>query len=211
MKPVKLPKSKRIFDIIISILIILVFTPFIVLVIIFFCLEYLFIASSRGNLLYSETRISMGKPFKLFKFRVIKNTSTKKYFSEHGFIQTKELEGNPNNLTILGKILKQIYMDELPQLYNVLKGDMTLVGPRPSNEVVTWQDGQIGKFQRYLFKCGLSGPFQIEKDATKKPDQTQVDIEYILYCKNNNGFKIIIKDLYILIKTISFVIRAKGI
>jgi lipopolysaccharide/colanic/teichoic acid biosynthesis glycosyltransferase len=167
--------------------------------------------TSRGSILYSETRISKGKPFKIFKFRIFKTSASNKYFNDHGFIQTKALESNAKNLTFTGKILKQIYMDELPQLFNVLKGNMTLVGPRPSNVVVTWQDGQAGIFQRYLFTCGITGPFQVLKDSPPGISQNQLDIEYILFCKNNPGIKVVLNDLKILLATVMTVLRAKGI
>lgn len=209
--PVKLPITKRVFDILVTLFLLLLFLPFIFLVVFCFLLEYIFSSASRGPLLYSEIRISKGRPFRLYKFRIFKIRSQQKYLREHGFIQTKALEQNPQNLTLLGKLLKQIYMDELPQIYNVLKGDMTLVGPRPSNEVVTWEDGRAGKFQRYLFVCGLTGPFQIVKDAKNARPQNAVDMEYIIFCKNNPGWKIILKDLYFLFQTVLIVFRAKGV
>jgi lipopolysaccharide/colanic/teichoic acid biosynthesis glycosyltransferase len=209
--PVDLPKSKRAFDIIVSILLFLLFIPFIFLVIIVFLVEYIFSPSSRGSLFYSEIRISKGKPFWLYKFRIFKFGVSEAYSKENGFVQTKALEQNSQNLTFLGKILKQIYMDELPQIFNVLKGDMTLVGPRPSNEVVTWEDGQKNKFQRYLFVCGLTGPFQSEKGSALKLDQTEVDMKYISFCKNNPGWKILFNDIKILCHTVITVIKAKGI
>lgn len=209
--PIELPISKRIFDLITTLFLIIIFSPFILIIIFIFLIEYIFFPSSRGPLFYSEIRISKGLPFRLYKFRIFKVSSCKKYYNQHGFIQTKALEQERNNLTYLGIILKQIYMDELPQLYNILRGDMTLVGPRPSNEVVTWEDGQNKKFQRYLFKCGLTGKFQAEKDSATKNDQTETDMEYILFCKNNSGWKIIFNDIKILFATVLTVLRAKGI
>jgi len=209
--PVDMPIIKRLFDIAGSLFIFLLISPLIIFILVLFYLEEFFVASSRGPLFYTEVRISKGLPFKVFKFRIFKNAASKNYFQAHGFVQTKELEQNNKNLTLTGRVLKQIYMDELPQLYNVLKGDMTLVGPRPSNEVVTWEDGQVGKFQRYLFTCGLTGPFQAQKDSPHQPVQSEVDMDYILFCKYNPGWKIILKDIKIIGQTILTVIRAKGI
>lgn len=209
--PISTPISKRLFDIIVTLILIIIALPIIFLIIIVFLIEHIFIKESRGSLLYSETRISKGKPFQIYKFRIFKTNSSKNYFLKHGFVQTKELEQNPENLTWLGKILKQIYLDELPQLYNVLIGDMTLVGPRPSNEVVTWQDAQVQKYQRYLFVCGLTGPFQVVKDANNRPEQSLTDMEYILFCKNSPGIKIILKDIYYLYHTVLIIFRAKGV
>jgi lipopolysaccharide/colanic/teichoic acid biosynthesis glycosyltransferase len=210
-EPVDMPAAKKIFDVTVSLVLILVLSPLIILIIISFILEYLFLPSTRGPLLYSETRISKAKPFRIYKFRIFKTASSQKYLKEHGFVQTKALEQDPSNLTFTGKILKQIYMDELPQLYNVLKGDMTLVGPRPSNEVVTWEDGQNGLFQRYLYTCGITGPFQAVKDAKIPFNQNKVDMEYIIFCKNNPAWKIIFNDIKILFATVFTVFRAKGV
>lgn len=210
-EPVDLPLAKRSFDIAIGLLLIVILLPLWSLILILFYLEYLLSPQSRGPLLYSEIRISRGRPFKIYKFRIFKTASSADYFNRHGFVQTKALEGDKNNLTFTGKILKQIYMDELPQLYNVLRGDMSLVGPRPSNEVVTWQDAQAGIYQRYLIVCGLTGPFQALKDSKNRPNQNQVDMDYIRYVKNNPGWKVVLKDIKILIYTVFTVIRAKGV
>lgn len=209
--PVDMPIIKRLFDIAGSLLIFLLLSPLIIFILVLFYLEELFFTSSRGPLFYTETRISKGLPFKVYKFRIFKTTASKNYLQAHGFVQTKALEQDNKNLTFTGRFLKQIYMDELPQLYNVLKGDMTLVGPRPSNEVVTWEDGKSGKFQRYLFTCGLTGPFQVVKDSKISQNQTEMDMAYIIFCKTNPGWKIIIKDITILWKTTLIVFRAKGI
>ena len=209
--PVPTPLAKRVFDIVVTLLILLLLWPLIFSIIVFMLLEMLFIPSSKGPIFYSETRISKGKPFKIFKFRIFNTSSAQNYLAKHGFIQTKALENEASNLTLTGKILKQIYMDELPQIYNVLKGEMTLVGPRPSNEVVTWEDGKLGHFQRYLFTAGLSGPFQAQKGIINSSRQYELDMEYIIFCKNNNSFKIIARDIKILHDTIFIVFSAKGI
>ena len=209
--PVNLPVQKRIFDIFASTIILILLSPLVVLILAGFVLEYIFVPKSRGPLFYREFRISKGKPFKVYKFRIFKITATSNYLAGHGFIQTKALEQDKNNLTFVGKILKKIYMDELPQIINIYKGEMTLVGPRPSNEVVTWQDGKAGKFQRYLITCGLTGPFQVVKDAKIQHDQSQMDMDYIIFCKNQPGWKIILKDCAILWRTILTVLRARGV
>jgi lipopolysaccharide/colanic/teichoic acid biosynthesis glycosyltransferase len=200
-----------VFDIFTCIILLILLSPLIALILLGFGLEYLLLPASRGGLFYTELRISKGKPFKVYKFRIFKTAASSSYLKGHGFVQTKELEQNKNNLTFTGRVLKQIYMDELPQIINILKGEMTLVGPRPSNEVVTWQDGQAGQFQRYLFTCGLTGPFQVVKDAKVKYNQNQIDMDYILFCKTHSGWKILLKDISILWQTVLIVFRAKGV
>jgi lipopolysaccharide/colanic/teichoic acid biosynthesis glycosyltransferase len=68
-----------------------------------------------------------------------------------------------------------------------------------------------GQFQRYLFTCGLTGPFQVVKDAKVKYNQNQIDMDYILFCKAHSGWKIFLKDISILWQTVLIVSRAKGI
>lgn len=209
--PVNIPRAKRAFDIIVSILLTIALSPFIVCVVVLILLEELFISTSRGPILYSEIRISKGKPFRIYKFRIFKIASSQSYFNQHGFVQTKALEEDKNNLTLVGRFLKQIYMDELPQLINVFKGEMSLVGPRPSNEVVTWHDGQARIFQRYVGVCGITGPFQVVKDVKLQANQNQLDMEYIIFCRDNPGWKVVQKDFKLLWNTIWTVLRAKGI
>ena len=210
-RPVEPPKAKRYFDIAATSLLFVVSLPLTAAIMLSFGAEYIFRRDSRGPLLYSETRISKGQPFKLYKFRIFKKRAISGHLKQHGFVQTKELEQDKNNLTFTGRVLKQIYMDELPQLLNVFKGEMALVGPRPSNEVVTYNDALQGHFQRYLLVCGLTGPFQIQKDKRSFSDQNAVDMEYVMFCKTAPGWKIVGKDIKILVQTIFTVLRARGV
>jgi lipopolysaccharide/colanic/teichoic acid biosynthesis glycosyltransferase len=211
LEPVKLPKEKRIFDIIVSIILLILGLPFILLVLLSMALEAIFAPSSRGSVFYTETRISQGQPFKFYKFRIFKTASLKKHFNECGFVQTKTLEQDGNNLTFTGRGLKKIYMDELPQLLCVLKGDMTLVGPRPTNVVVSQQDYNRGQYFRYLIKCGITGYFQAHKDVRLDKSQAEIDMEYINFVKTNPGWKVVVYDVKILLATILTVLRAKGL
>lgn len=211
LEPVKLPKEKRIFDIIVSLILLILGLPFLILVLLSMALEATFAPSSRGSVFYTETRISQGQPFKFYKFRIFKTAALKKYFSERGFVQTKALEQDKNNLTLTGRVLKKIYMDELPQLLCVLKGDMTLVGPRPTNIVVSQQDYNRGQYFRYLIKCGITGYFQAHKDVRLDKTQAEIDMEYINFVKTHPGWKVVIYDVRILLMTLLTIIRAKGV
>ena len=88
---------------------------------------------------------------------------------------------------------------------------MTLVGPRPSNEVVTWQDGQTGKFQRYLFTCGLTGPFQTQKILQPNPYKAKWTWNIFYIAKITPVGKLFLKDITIIGQTVLTVLRAKGI
>ncbi len=208
---VAMPLAKRVFDICVSCLLLILFSPFILLTVMAMLVEAVFSPVSRGTILYKDIRVSQGRPFYLYKFRIFKTKAIADYLAKYGIVHTKELESDPKNLTFTGKILKQIYMDELPQLLCVLNGSMTLVGPRPSNVAVTGVDLLEGRFQRWIFTCGITGPFQITKGLAALQSQNEMDMDYIAFVKNNSGWKIVLKDSGILWNTIFAVFRAKGI
>ena len=107
--------SKRIYDITISLVILLLFSP-LILLIFFGCLI------ETGSPLYVQIRVGKKqKPFKLYKFRTMKKNTPS--IASHLV--------NSNSVLKFGKIIRSLKLDELPQLINVLKGDMSLVGPRP--------------------------------------------------------------------------------
>jgi lipopolysaccharide/colanic/teichoic acid biosynthesis glycosyltransferase len=211
MEKVNIPLAKRIFDIVMSFLLIILFSPFIAVVLLLMGLEFLFISESRGSIFYSEIRISAGRPFRIYKFRIFKKHVLENILRKEGFIHTKKLERDKHNLTYTGRLLKQIYMDELPQLFNVLKGDMSLVGPRPTNIANAQQLYEEGCYSKFLIKAGLMGTFQLYKIRKGAYDQEATDLKYIDFCRKSPGWKIIWNDFKIIILTIWTVLRAEGI
>ena len=101
-------------------------------------------------------------------------------------------------------------MDELPQLFNVLKGDMSLVGPRPVNPEIYERHVKKGLSGKELVKAGIAGPFQSQKGNHTKTD-VELDMEYAQFCKNNSGIRVVLYDIKILLKTFIVVLKAKGI
>jgi len=89
-----------------------------------------FVREDRGSWLYRERRISQGRQFDLLKFRVLKEEALARLRSAEGDY-ARLYERDEANLTAAGRLLKRMYLDELPQLVNILRGDMSLVGPRP--------------------------------------------------------------------------------
>lgn len=211
MEPVKLPLGKRLFDIVMSLLILLLSLPFVVLLLIVMFLESIFVPSSRGRIFYTETRISEGKPFTLYKFRIFKIAAINEALAKGPSIETKVLEQDQKNLTFTGRLLKQVYMDELPQLLNVLKGEMSLVGPRPTNMVNAERWRWEGKHSKFLIKAGVTGYFQSHKGRKLNADQEELDMWYINYCRSNPGWKVVLMDMKILLISLLTILRAEGI
>ena len=202
--------EKRIFDIVVSLLALVLFSPFILSIIIGMALEGIFSPPSRGKIFYSETRISAGEPFKIYKFRIFKKEGLNRVLKAGQFVHTKELEKDINNLTHAGRFLKKIYMDELPQLVNVLKGEMTLVGPRPTNIINYERLITERKYAKYLMRAGLIGYYQSHKGIKIHKNQEELDMEYINFCQDNPGWKVILYDIKIIFITILTVLRAEG-
>ena len=188
--------NKRIFDIILSLLLLpLLFTIGIVLLVpnLFF---------NRGKLFFIQKR--MGKNCEYFyaiKFRTMSNVKeiTRKYDEP---IET-------NRITPLGGLLRKMRIDELPQILNVLKGDMSLIGPRPDYYIhaLKYLEDVEGYRERYIIRPGITGLSQIRLgyaetlEATSK--KTSIDNYYI----QNLGYTI---ELKIILNTILIIMRGLG-
>ncbi len=136
----------------------------------------------------------VGKPFELVKFRTMSTTSA----------IGSGLESDALRLTPLGRFLRATSLDELPELWNILKGDMSLVGPRPL--LMSYMDRYTREqARRHLVKPGLTGWAQVNgRNGLTWDEKFALDIWYV----DNRSFLL---DLKILLMTVSKVVSAKGI
>ena len=189
---------KRIFDVLVSLVMLSLLWPIMLLAALAICLE----ESFGKPIFYSQKRVGQhGKVFSILKFRSMRTDAEK-----FGAVWAQK---NDPRVTKVGNFMRKTRIDELPQLLNVLKGDMSLVGPRP--ERPEFDKNLIERIpfykQRYLFKPGIAGWAQLrypygatEADAIQK---LQYDLYYI---KNHN----ILFDFLILIQTFEIVLFGKG-
>lgn len=207
---VEMPPLKRFFDIIISLALIIIYTPFWLIFFATLMIEYFFSPSARGPLFYCEQRISGGRKFKLCKIRVCRQSVIDGIKEKHGFVHTAEVEKDKSNFLKVGWIIKKIYLDESPQFFNVLSGDISLVGPRPPN---------IDNYQKLIEKgirvkmdirAGLTGSFQSYKGNFPKSD-VELDQEYIDFCRSHSQWQILWFDFKIIFRTIGVILEHKGI
>ena len=181
---------KRSFDILVSSLVMLVMSPF------FFLISFFVKRDSPGEVFFKQQRVGLkGHEFTMLKFRTMWKDS-------------KPYELTPTNLddnriTPFGKFLRRTSLDELPQIWNVLKGDMSLVGPRPEMPFIVAEYNELLR-DRLAVKPGITGLWQISADRGK---QIHENIEYDLYYIDNSGF---LMDLVIIIRTLYFAIRGIG-
>lgn len=154
-------------------------------------------------LFYSQERLGVyGKPYKIYKFRTMVKDAEKDG-------KARPASENDERVTNVGRFLRKSHLDELPQFYNVLVGDMSLVGPRSERpQLIEKYQNEIPFYRARLFvKPGLTGWAQVNFGYAWNSDTNTVKQEFDLYyIKHRN----IILDLIILVRTVSTVIGLKG-
>ena len=184
---------KRIFDILFSslgLLITITLSPFIVLAI---------KLDSPGPIFFLQKRVGKDrKIFTLYKFRTMEVSSK----------QDKELwrEKDPSQITRVGKILRKLYLDELPQFLNILKGDISFVGPRPEwLELAKIFEKEIPFYSlRYIVRPGFTGWAQLNFPPSTSIGEAKEKFQYDLYYIKNRSFFL---DLEIILKTIKLIFK----
>ncbi len=197
--------AKRLFDVVFSLTILIVFAPVYLLLVVLIAL------SSRGPVFYIQERVGKNyKPFGCIKFRTMVRNADEVLIEmmetspglRQEFKSNFKLRRDPR-ITRIGRFLRITSLDEFPQFLNVLKGDMSVVGPRP---VVTEELERYGKYADRVFSIrpGLTGLWQVSgRNQTSFIRRAELDIEYIQRWS-------IWMDIFILIKTIKVVLLREG-
>jgi len=157
---------------------------------------------SPGSVFYTQERIGKDrKNLTLYKFRTMKVSGD----------QDKKLwrEKDPGQITRVGRILRRIHLDEFPQFWSILKGDLSFVGPRAEWEkLARIFEKEIPFYsQRYLVRPGFTGWAQINFPASASVEEAKEKFEYDLYYIKNRNFFL---DLGIILKTINIILRGGG-
>ncbi len=160
---------KRLFDIIASLIAVIVFLIPSVFIVIGIAV------SSKGPIIYSQKRLGKnGEEFDIYKFRTMVSDAEK-----DGAVWAKK---GDDRVTSFGAILRKTHLDEIPQFLNILKGDMSVVGPRPERQVFyeEFESYIVGFNYRLMVKPGLTGWAQINGGYEHKPEEKVAwDVEYI--------------------------------
>lgn len=156
---------------------------------------------SPGPVIYSQIRIGKGnRPFRIYKFRSMRfdRDAPQQFAGE-----------NDPRITRVGRIIRKLRIDELPQFYNVLKGDMSLIGPRPEQPVFVQEFEQQIPFYsyRHVVKPGITGWAQVRHGYAADTDTTQVKIEYDFFYIKHCSFKL---DFYIFLLTLRTMLTGFG-
>ncbi len=189
--------AKRLFDLVLASLFFLVLWPFMLLTAIAVRLD------SPGPVLYHQVRVGLnGKSFRIYKFRSMRQDAEK-----NGAVWAKK---NDSRVTRVGSFIRNTRLDELPQLYNVLAGHMSFVGPRPERpEFVTELANQIPFYEtRHKVKPGLMGWAQLKYPYGASVDDARNKLQYDLYYTKNHSF---LMDMLIMIQTVEIILLGKGV
>jgi lipopolysaccharide/colanic/teichoic acid biosynthesis glycosyltransferase len=180
---------KRVMDVILTLL----FLPVVLIFILLACLAMLF--TSKGPIIFTQKRVGLnGRIFTIYKIRTMVHCP-------EGYIN--HTIKNDDRITKVGTLLRKLKIDELPQIFNVLIGDMSLIGPRPERvDIVEKFTKESNAYQfRHLIKPGITGWAQVNK-PTATPDENLEKLEYDLYYINNYSMKL---EFRILAKTVAVV------
>ena len=157
---------------------------------------------SAGNVLFVQNRVGQGgREFKIYKFRSMRTDS------EQNGAQLAQV--GDSRITRVGSFIRKTRLDELPQFFNILKGDMSLIGPRPEQKVFVEQfEKSIPFYQyRHIVKPGLSGWAQVTQGYAGNTDETQVKIEHDFYYIKHFSFSL---DVLIIFKTVKIILTGFG-
>ncbi|PIR69916.1 MAG: hypothetical protein COU47_00590 [Candidatus Niyogibacteria bacterium CG10_big_fil_rev_8_21_14_0_10_46_36] len=209
---VPIATTKRAFDILSASFFIMLLSPIFLLISICIYIEGVFNKKNRGPVFYTETRMSQGKPFTLRKFRIFKVASYQSIRDRGEIVSTKMLERKPGTMTRTGNILKKFYLDELPQLFSVLRGDMSMVGTRPWTPPDYKKEIAKGIYRKKAIKAGITGPVQIHKhDAKAVGGEHMLDDRYVSYQRAHRGMRIVFYDIKILLLSLWFMVKGQGL
>ncbi len=192
---------KRMLDIVASVIGLIVLSP------VFLIVSLAIKAEDRGPIFYSQVRLGKGqRPFKMYKFRSMIVDADKKI---EKLLEQNEVEGamfkmkEDPRITRVGRFTRKHSLDELPQLLNVLAGDMSLVGPRPPLEREVADYSEHDK-QRLIVKPGCTGLWQVTaRNDVDFSGMVDLDLQYI----EKSGLMF---DMIILFKTIGIVFKPNG-
>ncbi len=188
--------TKRLMDIFVSLFVLIVFSP------LFLIVASMVAFSSKGPIFYKQIRLGLkAKPFHILKFRTM--------FVDAEHLGPQLSSHNDKRITPLGRVLRKYRLDEIPQFFNVLIGEMSLVGPRPERKFFVDQIVKIAPHYRHLHrvKPGITSWGQVKFGYAENVEQMVERLKFdILYIENRS----IAVDVRILIYTVMTILQGRG-
>mgnify|MGYP001283387719 FL=1 len=208
--PLKQRIAKIVFDKLFSLILVILSLPVLLFLKVCYLIEGFIIKENKGPLFFYYYAVSEGKKFKKYKIRLIKMSFIDKEGAKRGDWIAYSAEWTPESRTYVGSFVKKFYLDELPQFYSVLVGDMSIIGPRPLSVLHYERDVSQGNVTRKLMKGGLLGLGHINK-GTDEMGKAFYEYEYIDKYLKSSSIQLILLDLKIILKGLKVIFKGKGL
>ncbi len=209
-QPIEADYLKVIFDRGFAAIGLLLTSPLLALGAVLILLDGLFRASDRGPVFHRETRISKGQAFSILKFRTMQVAAIEEMRAQG--LTVKYLERQNRGQTRAGIFLRRFYLDELPQLFNILRGEMSFVGPRPPAPFEYERELSKGIVRKKLARAGLVGLQQAAKGRTGSiEEEIALDYEYVRQAGSMSPLRRLVYDTSIMVRSVTVLMEGKGL
>ena len=207
--PLRPRMAKVVFDKFVAAAILFFTTPLLIIIKIAFLIEGFLVPENSGPMFFYYHAVSEGRIIRKYKIRIIKE----KYIDPVGAKNHEWLayssEWNSDSRTFVGSFVKKYYLDEIPQFWSVIIGDMSIVGPRPISVMHYERDRAQGNVSRFLLRGGLLGLGHINK-GTSEMGNPIYEYEYIDNYLKKSSFEIFCLDLWVIWKGIILMTKGGG-
>lgn len=200
---------KTLFDKIVAIFLLLLSVPILISLKLAFLIEGWLIPENSGPMFFYYNAVSAGQVIPKYKIRLIKIRYIEPEGARRGDWIAYSAEWTRDSRTFVGQFVKKFYLDELPQFYSILKGDMSIVGPRPLAIIHYERDLVQGNVTRKLLKGGLLGLGHINK-GTSEMGNPQYEYEYVEQYLKRSSFGLLCLDLWIIWRGILVIVKGGG-
>jgi lipopolysaccharide/colanic/teichoic acid biosynthesis glycosyltransferase len=197
------------FDKLVALFFLVLSAPILLLLKIAFLIEGWIIPENKGPMFFYYNGVSAGKIIPKYKIRLIKTKFIEPEGAKRHDWIAYSAEWTPDSRTYVGRFVKKFYLDELPQFWSVLKGDMSIVGPRPLSVLHYERDRAQGNVTRFLLRGGLLGLGHINK-GTSEMGNPLYEYEYIDQYLKRSSFGLLRLDLWIIWRGILVIIKGGG-
>jgi len=201
--------SKVFFDKIVSFFLLILSIPILMLLKLAFFIEGLIVPENSGPMFFYYNAVSAGRLIRKYKIRLIKYKYIDPEGAKRGDWIAYSAEWNPKSRTYIGQFVKKFYLDEIPQFYSILKGDMSIVGPRPLAVLHYERDLAQGNVTRRLLKGGLLGLGHVNK-GTPEMGNPEYEYEYLQQYIDRSSLRLLALDIWIIWRGLVVVLKGGG-